>query len=385
MAVKPLLDLSKSFLQTLPQLARYALSTTHYDFASNYLFGLLQRMFKDVELGRVADDSRRVPKLKVSLWDHVDIHYPSQNRPNSEVMALDCLLQELASVDFQRYDWTGGARDRISFILLLHRFLYGDRCFNEATFNAVLPWAITLSTREWRRTSSTPLLNHPDSDTFSFPCEEEAQVEEEYSQELRLRDFIIWQILRCSPQAIESFCNCIISNELSSLPPSFLSDFGIAVRELLEEEVAPSIENSLDKLFLHFLTRRHGISGTCASNDQQRTLAEIIRIVSDASRARLDNLENTITENLLKKWRSFLRIRSKESEEEAEADVQARPVETGPHHLDEVDGVDERNMAAEDSFAISPAISIPALLQLIEAALDPGAEQDSSTEGSLEE
>jgi hypothetical protein len=274
----------------------------------------------------------------------------------------------------QNYDWTGETCDRLSLTLRLHYVLYGDRGFNEATFNAVLPWAITLSTREWQRKSNTQHNNYPE-DVLSHSNE----AEEEESQERRIREFIPRQILQHSPQSFESFYTWIISNETFRLPPSLLSDLGSAVRELLKGTGALSAANCLDKLFLHFLTTR--ASDTQPGEDQQRILASIIGILSDAaSQAGMGNWESNTTKNLLKKWHAFL-LRSKACEEEPNTDVQAKPDETGFHHSNEAGGPTERNLVAGDSFAISPAISIPILLQLVEAALNSSAEQDIGRKG----
>jgi hypothetical protein len=365
---KPLVDLSQRALRTLPQLVGYALD---HRSASSKFFRRMFRIFENANLIYPSNEGSNTDVyLRITVWDHVDVPICAENHTKPDAVALVRLLQELTSVRTQSYDWRqwiGGEHDRLSFILLLYRFLYLDRVFNVATFDAVLPWAMTLSRREWQITSSTSFINCPEA-------------EEESRQERRLREFISRQILQHSPQAIEAFCTGVISHGSFSIPPPLLLDLGSAVQELLggKPEVALSASRSMDKLFLHFLTKRSSDT-THSSDDQHRTLVGIVAIISDASRAGMNNWKVITSKKLLKKWRSLL-LRSKAYEERWEVDMQAQPDETRSHYSNEAGTPTERNLAAEDSFSVSPAVSVSAILQLVEAALNSSADSENGVE-----
>jgi hypothetical protein len=303
--------------------------------------------------------------LRVPVWDHVDIPVCKGNLEGPEAAALVHLLQELANNCMHNYDWDRDARDRLSLYLLLHRFLYEGKVFNGTVFNAVLPWAMTLAAHEpGTLNSCADCITFPED----IPCHqstEETSAEEMARWGPRLRGFIFSHFHTWPVQAFKSFRTWVVSNNLSSLPASFLDDFRASLQRSVDLSEAAS---SLDDLFFHFLTcyeAPHSRFGG-QRDDQQRTLADIISITSDAPNSK----------NLLERWNAVLQSTAREVE--IEVDVQAKPDQTGLHHSNETDELTERYLTA--AFTISLAISAPALLQLIETALNPSAGEGNRAE-----
>ena len=308
------------------------------------------------------------PILIISTWDcvFVDLCQTDTLRLNPLVSALCDLLEELISTGTHNFNWMGNIAIRLELILLLQEALY-PKTFHFGTFQAVLHWAVVLSSPDWHERDQT-------SET-SYEEEEGSKLES------RMRNFISSQVLKHSPAALWAY---IISQKPVGLPPSLLAELESKLPRMMlstRQDFGPFLGVWFADLFLDLQCLQYQdpseVNPIIRRNIQQeiRILAHLTGSISTVYPP--PGPVNTELPGLLAKWNDELKARISELQARSAPAVSEADSQAGPHPVNETSTPTDDNSESVTSLCDS----LTALVQTIETAL----EELSSRTGTVEQ